>query len=117
MKNVKLLWKSSYFKRNVIWTIKTNDYGNKRNIKQQLQRLWKGVSIASTARIMQRGALYTGDDSQWWLWWFIEMVVWVILIIEGIKRSHDTGSSGWYILIPFYGLVLLFKNSEVGINK
>lgn len=75
------------------------------------------VFIASIARTMQRGALYSDDDSQWWLWWFIEMVVWVILIIEGIKRSHDTGSSGWYILIPFYGLVLLFENSEVGINK
>lgn len=75
------------------------------------------VFISSIARTIQRSAMYSGDDSQWWLWWFIEMVVWVILIIEGIKRSHDTGSSGWYILIPFYGLILLFRNSEEGINK
>lgn len=73
--------------------------------------------INSIARTMQLGVEYSGDDSQWWLWWFVEMVVWVILIIEGIKRSHDTGSSGWYILIPFYGFILLFENSEVGINK
>ena len=73
--------------------------------------------ITSIARAIQRGAEYSGDDSQWWLWWFVEMVIWVILIIEGIKRSHDTGSSGWYILIPFYGLVLLFEKSEDGINK
>lgn len=73
--------------------------------------------IVSTARTMQRGAEYSGDDSQWWLWWFIEMVAYLILIIEAIKRSHDTGSSGWYVLIPFYGLVLLFESGEEGINK
>ena len=72
---------------------------------------------ASAARTIQRGAEYSGDDSQWRIWCFIEMLAYLILILEGIKRSHDTGSSGWCILIPFYGFVLLFEKSEEGINK
>lgn len=34
-----------------------------------------------------------------------------------IMRSHDIGKSGWYILIPFYGLWLIFVDSERGTNQ
>lgn len=39
------------------------------------------------------------------------------LLCQSIKRSHDLGNSGWYILIPFYGFLLLFSNGEYGENK
>lgn len=42
--------------------------------------------------------------------------IWV-LIASSVKRSHDIGNSGWYILIPFYGLFLGFKGSDEGENK
>lgn len=32
-------------------------------------------------------------------------------------RSHDIGNSGWWVLVPFYGIVLTFFDSEKGINK
>lgn len=35
---------------------------------------------------------------------------------QGAKRCHDRGNSGWYQIIPFYGLVMLFGGSEEGIN-
>lgn len=42
------------------------------------------------------------------LYWFI----WA----QGAKRCHDLGKSGWWQLIPFYGLFMLFQNGEVGEN-
>lgn len=39
------------------------------------------------------------------------------LFAQGAKRSHDRGNSGWYQLIPFYGLWLLFADSEPGENQ
>lgn len=38
------------------------------------------------------------------------------LLAQAVKRSHDVGNSGWYILIPFYTLYLFFANSQYGPN-
>ena len=35
----------------------------------------------------------------------------VPLIAVEIRRSHDVGKSGWWILVPFYSIYLMFKNS------
>jgi uncharacterized membrane protein YhaH (DUF805 family) len=35
----------------------------------------------------------------------------VPLIAVEIRRSHDVGKSGWWILLPFYSIYLMFKNS------
>lgn len=39
------------------------------------------------------------------------------MIAQGIKRCHDLGRSGWYQLIPFYFLVMMFGSGEVGYNE
>ena len=36
---------------------------------------------------------------------------------QGAKRCHDMGQSGWFQIIPFYVLWMIFANSESGINK
>lgn len=38
-------------------------------------------------------------------------------IAQNAKRCHDRGNSGWFQLIPFYGLVLLFGTGDVGENR
>jgi len=42
-------------------------------------------------------------------------VLWFSLA-QSVKRCHDRGNSGWFILIPFYGWILLFGGSDYGIN-
>lgn len=34
-----------------------------------------------------------------------------------IRRAHDTGRSGWYILIPVYNLILYITEGIKGENK
>lgn len=43
-------------------------------------------------------------------------IIW-IGFSQGSKRAHDIDDSGWWQLIPFYGLWLLFKPGTVGPNK
>ncbi len=39
------------------------------------------------------------------------------MIAQSAKRCHDLGNSGWYQLIPFYGLFLLFEDGKRGTNR
>lgn len=38
-------------------------------------------------------------------------------IAVSIRRMHDVGKSGWYILIPIYNIVLFATDSVHGSNK
>ncbi|MFW0718595.1 DUF805 domain-containing protein [Pedobacter sp. N23S346] len=40
-----------------------------------------------------------------------------ILIAQTAKRCHDRGSSGWFMLVPFYGIILLFGAGDYGPNE
>lgn len=35
----------------------------------------------------------------------------------GVRRMHDAGKSGWFLLIPIYSLILALTDSEPGTNK
>lgn len=43
-------------------------------------------------------------------------MIW-FLWAQNAKRCHDRGNSGWFQLIPFYFLVLLFGGSDEGSNE
>jgi uncharacterized membrane protein YhaH (DUF805 family) len=42
---------------------------------------------------------------------FIVAALFVPMIAVEIRRSHDVGKSGWWILVPFYSIYLMFKPS------
>ena len=42
---------------------------------------------------------------------FIISSLFVPMIACQIRRSHDCGRSGWWILVPFYTVYLMFKDS------
>ena len=37
-------------------------------------------------------------------------------IAVGIRRMHDIGKSGWFVLIPFYNIYLAAQPSDPGAN-
>ena len=43
--------------------------------------------------------------------------IWLPQIAGGVRRMHDVGRSGWFILVPFYNLVLFCTESNSGTNK
>ena len=47
---------------------------------------------------------------------FLIPFIW-FMIAQSTKRCHDRGNSGWYQIIPFYGLWMLFGDSDVGANE
>jgi len=42
-------------------------------------------------------------------------VLW-FMITQRAKRCHDRGNSGWFQIIPFYGLWMLFADGDSGPN-
>ena len=41
----------------------------------------------------------------------------VPLITLGVRRMHDVGKSGWFLLIPIYNLILAVTEGEKGTNN
>ena len=52
---------------------------------------------------------------------FIMMIVYLGLIVPyfvvAVRRMHDVGKSGWFILIPIYNIILAATDSEPGTNE
>ena len=38
-------------------------------------------------------------------------------IAVGVRRMHDVGKSGWFLLIPIYNIILAATNGDSGTNE
>jgi uncharacterized membrane protein YhaH (DUF805 family) len=47
----------------------------------------------------------------------IGMAAWGVMIMGAVRRSHDCGRSGWFLLIPFYNIWFFFERGNHGPNK
>lgn len=45
------------------------------------------------------------------------LAVFIPTLAVSIRRMHDAGKSGWYILIPIYNLILALTDSDSGENE
>jgi len=55
-------------------------------------------------------------DSSMLVYLFI-VPIWLPQLAVGVRRMHDVGRSGWFILVPIYNLILLLSASNPGTNK
>ena len=91
------------------------------SFKGRIRRLEYGLSIliylvvAFVVQAVVVGLSDRGGPSMAFV--FILLPCLWFTLAQGVKRSHDLGNSGWYILIPFYGLWLLFADSKPGQNE
>lgn len=113
--------------KDVLNTNKSSSFSNKGMFKRpfsfngRIRRLEYGISFiiyfvwlmiieaAGNSPSLSQGAaimlLISYIPMLWFLW------------AQNAKRCHDRGNSGWYQLIPFYFLILLFGDGEEGENE
>lgn len=48
---------------------------------------------------------------------FLFVPLTIFQLAQGTKRCHDMGSSGWWQLIPFFPIIMLFKEGDPGPNE
>lgn len=99
-------------------------FRNPFSFKGRIRRLEYGISciIMAIVNIIIQGILSVAENSNG-----SEglIVLYFVLLIpycwfsfaQGAKRCHDRGNSGWYQIIPFYGLWMLFADGDIEANE
>lgn len=44
------------------------------------------------------------------------ILLFIFIMIQAVKRIHDTNKTGWYVLVPLYNLILMFTKGTDGNN-
>lgn len=112
---------------------KTNDtesrstpgmFKNPFSFKGRIRRLEYGISliIMVIVNTIMQGILSAVADSNgsgglMFFYFMLLIPCYWFSLAQGAKRCHDRGNSGWYQIIPFYGLWMLFADGEKETNK
>lgn len=88
-------------------------FANVFGFKGRIRRLEYGLSYLTYIFVY---SLFTANpDSS--LLAFSLIIMFYVLITQGAKRCHDRGNSGWYQIIPFYFLWMIFGEGDVESNN
>lgn len=94
-------------------------FKNSFSFKGRVRRTEYGLSYLIYAAIGVGVGALTSEIGQ--LSSLILILIWIplywFLLAQGAKRCHDRGNSGWYQIIPFYALWMLFADSDHGPNE
>ena len=63
------------------------------------------------------GAIVGAALGSSWIMYLFILPFMLPLFAAGIRRIHDTGRSGWFVLVPIYNLVLMIQSGTPGDNK
>ncbi len=81
----------------------------------RIRRTEFGLSyIIYFGSLMLMGLVLPLDSAE--LAWILYIPVFWFLTAQGAKRCHDLGNNGWFQLIPFYVLWMLFQDGQAGEN-
>jgi uncharacterized membrane protein YhaH (DUF805 family) len=86
----------------------------------RIRRLEYGLSLIISSCVGAFNLFILGSSDAFIvivLYWIILIANWEFLLAQGSKRSHDIGNSGWWQLIPFYSLYILFAEGDRGENE
>lgn len=90
------------------------------SFKGRIRRLEFGLTYLAywffclPMNVLSEDEISAGFASIWLL--LLIPVVW-ILLAQRTKRCHDLGYSGWWQLVPFFDLLLIFSKGEPQINQ
>ena len=68
------------------------------------------IFFLSAINFDTRNGFITGDAAS--IIFLFEIVLYWFLFASGAKRCHDIGVSGWFQIIPFYFLWMIFKKGQ-----
>ena len=95
-------------------------FKNPFSFKGRIRRLEYGLSyIIYIVTLEILGLLIADFDEDYYLIAYLIVLfpcLW-FLLAQGAKRCHDRGNSGFYQIIPFYSLWMLFADGEYGPNE
>lgn len=92
-------------------------FSNPFSFEGRIRRLEYGISniIYGIIALVIEQIVENNNGMEWLYIAYIPMM-WFI-IAQNAKRCHDRGNSGWFQLIPLYGIWLLFAEGEAGSNR
>ena len=88
----------------------------------RIRRLEYGLSnvIYFVAVCIVAGFLMAFGDPRGLVTNIVMLLLWIplawFMLAQGAKRCHDRNNSGWWQIIPFYTLWMLFANGDIGVN-
>jgi len=91
------------------------DFSGRARRKEYWMFVLINMIISYTLTYAMHGSIISDDFS--WIETIYSLAVLIPSLAVGVRRMHDVGKSGWFLLIPIYNLVLACTDSEFGENK